>query len=362
MHATNIAYQRMLDQRIAGERFTRPGEVVKWMGAMQAQDYHQALWAVGLRTQAATVGDITQAITDRTFILTWPMRSTLHFCPAEDAKWMLRLSAPRRLSANKRRLQQLELDDETLGRCQALFEQALHGGRLLSRPEMMQVLDDAGISPKGQRGYHILGTLAQQGLICLGPVRDKQQTFVLLDEWVTHSRDLSREESLAELARRYFASHGPATLQDFARWGGLTIGDAKAGLHDVTHHLISETINGEVCWWAADAPDPRSFDLSGVYLLPGFDEYVIGYGNRRDVLPDEYADRIIPGGNGIFLPTIVLDGQVIGTWKRTLKKSAVSITLNPFTRLDVAQERLMAAAQSYSDFMGLSLASIETIY
>ncbi|MCB9453522.1 MAG: AlkZ family DNA glycosylase [Anaerolineaceae bacterium] len=358
MSPARIAAQRMLNQRIAGEKCAQPAEVVKWMGALQAQDYHQALWAVGVRMQSPTVDAVTQAIMDRKIVLTWPLRGTIHFAPAEDVKWMLELSATRRLAGNKRRTQQLELDEETLERCQVIFYGALQGGKQLSRPDMMQLLEQNGISAKGQRGYHILWTLAQQGLLCMGPRQAKQQTFVLLDEWVPHSRELSREASLVELARRYFASHGPATLQDFARWAGITLTDAKAGVHEAGSDLMAETVNGETCWQGAGSIDAESLDMSGGVLLPGFDEYLIGYGNRSDVLPDEYASQVVPGSNGIFLPVVVVDGQVVGTWKRVFRKKGVIITLNPFTKGNITEEKITAAAQSYSHFMGLPLVQI----
>src|SRR5215472_325382 len=218
---------RLFNQRIDGKKFERPDEVVRWMGALQAQDYQQSLWAIGLRMQSATVADIEQAILDRKIVRTWPMRGTLHFVPGDDAKWMLSLSASRMIANDRRRQGQLELDETIMERCKELFYDALKGNQRLSRPDMMQLLVDAGISTKGQRGYHILWYLSQAGLICLGPMQDKQQTFVLLDEWVPHSRAFSREESLAELARRYFTSRGPATIHDFAWWAGLTVADAR---------------------------------------------------------------------------------------------------------------------------------------
>ncbi|GCE21562.1 hypothetical protein KDK_53620 [Dictyobacter kobayashii] len=158
----DIAQQRLVNQRINGERFKQPAEVVRWMGALQAQDYQAALWAIGLRTQAATLTDVEQAIADRKILRTWPMRGTLHFVPAEDAKWMLALSATRLLTRDKRRQEQLELDASIIERTRQLFYDALQGGKRLTRPAMMQLLEDSGISTKGQRGYHLLWYLSSQ--------------------------------------------------------------------------------------------------------------------------------------------------------------------------------------------------------
>jgi hypothetical protein len=350
---------RLFNQHIAGEKFEKPEEVVRWMGTLQAQDYQQSLWAIGLRMQSATVADIEQAIAHRKIVRTWPMRGTLHFVPAEDAKWMLLLSASRMLANDRRRLAQLELDETIMERCKELFSDALKGDRRLSRSNLMQLLEDAGISTKGQRGYHILWYLSQTGLICLGPMQDKQQTFVLLDEWVPHSQEFSREESLAQLALRYFVSRGPATIHDFAWWAGLTVANAKQGLEGAKSQLVKDQIHGKEYWMTGDATERRAYDASRVYLLPGFDEHLLGYKDRSAVLAAEHAAKIVPGNNGMFLPTMVVAGQVVGTWKRRLKKNALEILLHPFTHLGAGDVRVMEAAKWYSDFLGLPLSSAE---
>jgi len=356
---TGIVCHRLFNQRIDAEKFEKPEEVVRWLGAIQAQDYLQSLWAIGLRLRSATVADVEQAIFDGRIIRTWPMRGTLHFVPPEDAKWMLKLSASRMLAKDGRRLEQLGLDVEIMERCKELFYDALKGNKRLSRPDMMRLLEDAGICIENQRGYHILWYVAQSGLICLGPMQDKQQTFVLLDEWVPNSRELSREESLAELIGRYFTSHGPATIHDFAWWAGLTVTEARSSLETTVPGLVSETIDGQEYWMTSDAPGHIAYDKSSVHLLPGFDEYLIGYKDRSAVLAMEHAPRIVPGKNGVFLPTIVLGGQVVGTWKRRLKKNSIDITLSPFTHLDDSEERVIEAAKSYCDFVGLPLSSTQ---
>ena len=359
MTSTDIVCRRLVNQLIDGEKLERPEEVVRWLGAMQAQDYLQALWAIGLRLKSATVAGIEQAIFDGKIVRTWPMRGTLHFVPPEDAKWMLKLSAARMLAKDGRRLEQLGLDEKIMERCKELFYNALKGNKRLSRPDMMKLLEEAGISTENQRGYHILWYVSQTGLICLGPMQDKQQTFVLLDEWVPNSRNLSREESLAELARRYFASHGPATVHDFAWWAGLTVTEAKSGPEAAMPGLISEKLDGKGYWTTGDAPGHKAYDKSGVDLLPAFDEYLIGYKDRAAVLNVEDAPRVVPGKNGVFLPTIVVGGRVVGIWKRKHKKNSIDLTLSPFTHLGDSHESAIKAAEYYSDFVGLPLSSTE---
>jgi hypothetical protein len=285
------------------------------------------------------------------------MRGTLHFVPPEDARWMLELSASRVLARDGRRLGQLGLDEVLMERCKELFYEALRGNGRLSRPEMMRLLEEAGVGTEGQRGYHILWHASQAGLICPGPMQGKQQTFVLLEEWVPNLRELSREESLAELAGRYFASHGPATVHDFAWWAGLTVTEARSGLEATMPGLISEKIDGREYFMASDAPDHTAYDGASVHLLPAFDEYLLGYRDRTAVLTREDASKIVPGGNGVFRPTIVVGGRVVGTWRRRLKKNVIDLTLDPFAPPVDWEERALGAAGSYSDFVGLPLSS-----
>jgi hypothetical protein len=237
-----IAHRRLYNHRIAGARCDKPDDVVRWMGLIQAQDYLGALWAVGLRTRGATEAGIEQALVDRSIVRTWPARGTLHFVAAEDVRWILELLAPRLIARTSGRYRQLALDEATFARSREVLIRALEGGKRLSRDAMYQVLESAHISTAGQRGIHILGRLAQEGLLCFGARDGKQQTFMLLAEWVPAAKSKTRDEALAELARRYFTSHGPATLQDFVWWSGLTTLDAKAGLEMAKQHLVQEVV------------------------------------------------------------------------------------------------------------------------
>jgi len=351
----DIARQRLNNQRIAQGKLTRPGEVVIWLGAMQAQDYNSVGWAVGLRCQDATNTDIEQAVAERTILRTWLLRGTLHFVSPIDIRWMLELLAPRLIAGSARRNRQLELDPATFSLGFHVLTQALQGGRIATRNEMMEALEVAGISTAGQRGYHILGRAALEGLICFGPQQGKQQTFVLLDEWVPHTRRMERNESLAELAYRYFTSHGPATLADFTSWSGLTALDARSALELAKVKLQPETISGQV-YWLPPNPSISNDEPLSVHLLPAFDEYFLGYTDRSQVFDDRF-DRQLVSSNGVFRPMLVIDGQVMGVWKQKTLKHSITITVKPFKTLSRAEQGgIQLAIEHYGEFLGLPVA------
>jgi hypothetical protein len=351
----DIAVRRLCNQRIAEARFDRPGAVVAWMGAVQAQDYLGALWALGLRMQSAREEAIEQAIADRTVIRTWPMRGTLHFVATADVRWMLALLTPRVIAGQRGRHRQLELDQAVFDRSRDLLTRALEGGRQLTRDVLYETLEAAGISTAGQRGIHILARLAQDGLLCFAARQGKQQTFALLEEWVPPVRTLARDEALTELAERYFTSHGPATLRDFTWWSGLTVADAKMGIELAGPRLEREVVDGQGYWLAAAAPGggPAASPASPTaWLLPPFDEYTVAYKDRSAVL--DPARGGLMSGNGIFYPVIVLDGHVAGTWKRVFRKGSVVITLSPFASLKKKERHAVAvAAERYGAFLGM---------
>jgi len=326
-------------------------DVVRWMGVMQAQDYKQALWAIGVRMGSACVADVEDAIAEGKIVRTWSQRGTIHFVPAEDIDWMLALCASRILHGHGRRMKQLDLTEAIMGQSRDLIGNKLTGGQSLSRSEIFEVLEQDGVSTDGQRGYHILWHLAHQGVICMTGQNGRDADFVLVDEWIPDRIQLSREEALAELVRRYFRSHAPATEHDFAKWSGLTLTDTRKGIQMNTDTLDSFE-RGDVTYWTTGEYDPvDSSDL----LLPAYDEYVLGYKDRDDVLDPQFADRICPGNNGVFQPLIVIDGQIVGIWKRKLKTTSVDIELHPFTTLGDVQDAVLAEAERYGEFMGLSV-------
>jgi DNA glycosylase AlkZ-like len=351
MTSRDIAHYRLINQLIASARSREPLEVVAKLGAMQAQDYLGALWAVGLRLADAAEAAVERAIAERQIIRTWPMRGALHFVAPADVRWMLELLAPRIIAGSARRCLELELDDTVFVRSRKIFVRALQGGRQLTRSALMDLLERAKISTANQRGYHILWRLALEKVLCCAARSGKQPTFALLDEWVPETPSLDRDAALAELARRYFTSHGPATLQDFAWWTGLKVADAKAGLESVRSELSSETMDGAVYWIHGDLAVPPEAPRVA-YLLPGFDEYFLGYTDRSAVLEPRHP--AFSAKNGMFPSTIVIDGRVVGTWKREITKEEVIVTACPFTSLKKAEKNAFAvAAEHYGRFLSL---------
>ena len=354
MTNSDIARQRLANQRVSVTTFEKPGEVVRWLGAVQAQDYLGALWALGLRTRGATEADVERAIAGRTIIRTWPMRGTLHFVAAADVRWMLRLLTPRVVSGSALRLhREFGLDEAAFTRARRVLARALGGGRQLSRGSIYEALEAARIPTGAGRGLHILSRLAQDGFICFGAREGRQQTFALLDEWSPPAGPApSRDESLAELARRYFTSHGPATVRDFAWWSGLRAAEAAAGLEMVKSQFARETIDGQVYWLPTSAPAVKGRRKPRVHLLPAYDEYTVAYKDRGAVM-DRAGAKGATHGYSILQPVIVADGQIVGTWKRAFKKGAAVIAPSLFADFEEAEARAFdEAAGRYRKFLG----------
>lgn len=347
-----IALARLAHQRIDGRERATPGELVSQLGAVQAQDYAGAKWSLGLRLDGVTDADVERAIAGRAVVRTWPMRGTLHFVAAEDVRWMLALLSPRVIKAAAKRHRDLGLDEATFAKAGQLWAEALSGGGQLTREEMYERLEQAGISAAEQRGYHMLWRLAQEGLICFGAPRGKQQTFALLEEWVPAARPKAREEALAEVARRYFRTRGPATVRDFTWWTGLGAADAKAALSMVVGELEQTLVEGQAYWSGRGAAE-RAERATRAHLLPGFDEFLLAYRDRSAVLEERYAKRLHAGG-GAFSPSVAVDGRVSGTWRRTIKRGSVTLEATPFARWTKAErEAIAAAAERYGVFLGM---------
>lgn len=342
---------RLDNQLLSDQKYPDPQSVVRHMGAMQAQDYSGSLWAIGIRTGASTEAEIEKYIAGRKIVRTWPMRGTLHFVAPEDVRWMLKLLTPRILAGQEKRFKRVfDLDTSVLDKSKDLLIRAIEGGKQLKRDEIYRALEEGGIHATGQRGLHIIWYLAQQGLLCFGPRNGKQPVFVLLDEWIPETVDLSQEESLAEITFRYFNSRGPAMITDFIWWSGLTVKAAKTGIELVKTRLEYFKWNGGDYWMSPQKGmiSPKAEFL----LLPAFDEYLISYKDRSLMLGIYNMKDVVPYSNGMFFPVIVENGCVTGTWKRTLLKKSIQMELKPFVALNKQkEEKILKEWEKYKRFL-----------
>jgi hypothetical protein len=361
--STDILRMRLRTQRLDRASTAVAGAkgavgVVRQLLAVQAQDFGQALWAVGARASGVGRSAMLAALESGEIVRSLPMRGTLHFVPAGDLGWMLGLTAERSLAAAASRFRALGLDEQTLDRAGELVIAALSGGGRVGRSEFMSLLESNGISTAGERGYHIIFYLAQRQILCWGPPSGTQQALVLTEEWVRNPRRLTRDEALHEFALRYFTGHGPATDRDFAWWTKLTLTDARAAIASAADELTELSFDDRSYWIATSEADAARGTRLGsrVLALPGFDEYLLGYQDRSLPLAPEHSARIVPGNNGIFLPLIVARGRGIGTWRRVSKSAEFSIEPEHFGDARESERAGFArASAAYAAFMRSSV-------
>ncbi|GAA2637115.1 winged helix DNA-binding domain-containing protein [Paractinoplanes durhamensis] len=353
MDARTALGLRMTSLLLRGGGPTTVEGITSWFGAMQAQDVNSVLWSLGARLPGWSLTDVNKALEDRSVLRTWPMRGTVHLVPARDAHWMLDVMGTRSLTGVAKRWDYLGLDKATAEKAMDLLGSALAGGKRLTRAECLVTLTDGGVEVTGQRGYHLLWYASQRGVTAIAPHVGKDQTFVLLDEWVPSPFTPSREEALGLIALRFFRSHGPATRKDLVGWTGLTMGDVKTGIGVAGDALVTVDVEGVEMIMAADLEElPDTAWLA----LPGFDEYMLGYKDRSLMASASDLAAIIPGGNGVFQSTLVRSGRVVATWKRVLGAKGVTVTVLPLVPFKAADHRKAAAAlEPFAQFLGVPL-------
>ena len=352
----DIAHRRLAHQHLLTSALRQPVDVVRRLGAVQAQDYAGAKWAVGMRTRGR-VGDaaVERALREGAILRTHVLRPTWHFVTAADIRWMLALTARRVKAAMAYYDRQLELDDAVFRRSHAALTRALRGGHELTRSELGQVLRRARVGEtRSQRLGHLLMRAELDAVVCSGARRGKQATYALLEERVppapAHPPD--RDEALLELTRRYFVTRGPATLKDFAWWSGLTVADASRGVQIAGQSLERELIGDETYWSDARARSQRKSSVMA-HLLPNYDEYFIGFKNRSAIEQRLGAPAVMMR-DALPPHIVVVDGQVVGRWSRTLTKTTVAIRLRLLTSLTGAERKAVAsAARRLGRFLGL---------
>jgi hypothetical protein len=331
----DIVPTRLANHRLARGEMQTPAEVVRWLGAVQAQDFLGAKWALGLRGRSFTEADVDRAFDAGEILRTHILRPTWHFVTRADIRWMLALSAPRLQAVHASIYRKLELDPKTLRRGRAVMERALRG-KSRTRAELRSILERAGIPTDSMRLVHLLLYAELEGVIVSGPRRAKQVTWALLDERAPSAKPLDRDEALGRLTRRYFSSHGPATLRDYAWWSGLNVPDARRGIDIVKDDLSESTVDGLSYWSLRARGGGARKPRSSAHLLPNYDEYLIAYKDRGPVVAGAAWTA--------FSHSVLLDGRLAGTWRRKYPREAVAIEAVLYRRPGKSESRAIAAA------------------
>lgn len=356
MTNNKIASRRIRSQCLAESPLRNPAEVVQWLGAVQAQDYAGAKWALAIRSTGRstciTDAQVDQALAEGTILRTHVLRPTWHFVTPADIRWLLRLTGPRVNAVNGHMYRKYELDDSVFKKSNAALAKALGDGRHLTRAELAAHLERKGIDTSDPvRLVYLIQRAELEEILCSGARQGKQFTYALLDDRAPRNAAYVRDEALSEICLRFFTSRGPATIKDFVWWSGLTIADARQGIDLAGNRLIRETI-GEIDYLAGENSIATSRTAPLAHLLPTYDEYLIAYKDRSASVEEAYAERILSGA--VFTSTIVIKGQVVGVWKRALSKRSVRIELNPFRPLTQPEKKAIEiCAQAYGEFLGL---------
>lgn len=356
MNKSLIVYQRLRNQRLRSTEFKRPVDVVRWFGAVQAQEFRAAKWAIGQRMRDATDDSIEQAFNNGEIIRTHVMRPTWHFVSPEDIRWLLELTAPRVNVACGSAYRAFELDDQVFKRTNKALARALKGGKHLTRSSLKRVLNESGVAADNSiRLGHILIRAEIDGVICSGPRGGNQFTYALFEERVLQTKRIDRDQALATLTERYFTSHGPATLQDFMWWSGLTAADAKTGISMVQRHIVKTSFGDRVFWGPRSEPNTHQKTTSAL-LLADFDEYVVAYKDRSAVFT---TDDHLKMPDGTLGRTVIVDGRIVGSWKQTNVNGPVNISVRPYRSLTKSERLAIATAvDRYAKFLGATNAVV----
>jgi Winged helix DNA-binding domain len=336
----DIAKRRLRNQYLAGPGLDGPAEVVRHLGAVQAQDYRGAMWAIAQRCGQRTAAGIETVVAAGSVLRTHVLRPTWHFVAAADIRWMLALTGPRVLAGTAARHRELELDRATFARSHAALESSLAGGMAMTRAEVAATLTAEGVRLDGQRLVHILLEAELAGLICSGPPLGRAQTHVLLEERIPPAPAMEPDEAAAELATRYFVSHGPARLDDFTWWSSLTVAQARRGIEAAGERLATELVDGRPIWFSPTEPAGTTSSPL-VRLLPNYDEYLVAYRERAD-----YYDRALDPlvfRDGVMANVVTVDGRAVGNWSRRPKGHAIDVVVEPWVEFDDATWDLIAA-------------------
>lgn len=323
-----ITHIRVASQQLEQPRFESPKELVSWMGAIQAQEYEMAKWAIGIRLRSSSLETVNEALYKGDILRTHVMRPTWHFVAAEDIRWMLMLSSERIKAAvmSYAKGHFGKIEKTLFTRCLDQIGKILEGYKSLTKQEVTAELQKSGILPTIDHVNLFLTWGEVEGIVCSGIDKGKKTTYALLDERVPPTRELCREEALARLASRYFQSHSPAQLQDFVWWSGLTATECRLAINLIKTELMTETFDSREyfihqSWKGKNESEPV------LRLLPAFDEYLISYKNRTDVLPLEHHPKAF-NRFGTFYPVILYNGKIIGNQTISYDEILNSVSVN----------------------------------
>ncbi len=354
MNTRDILYTRLSNHGLLGEQLSTVEDVVSRLGAVQAQDYPSAKWALYQRVKKIEDTNIEDAFNKGKILRTHVLRPTWHFVTPKDIGWILTLTAPRVQAFNRYYYHQYALTEDVLKKSTLLLVKALQGKTYLTRIQLSSYLEKNGVKNEGLRMGLILLFAELEGVICSGPRIGKQFTYALLNERIPHVPVVSFDTALAELAKRYFTSHGPAQIKDFSWWSSLTVEQVKRGLLFNKDNLTNEVIDGKT-YWFSKSQSRLVKDLPCAFLLPNYDEYTISYKDRSDFLKNDYSKTLTLKRNLIFNHSIILNGQIIGGWKRAIQKNILVFTYHFFTPVTSAEKAMVIAKiKKYGEFLNTS--------
>ncbi|MES2591006.1 MAG: winged helix DNA-binding domain-containing protein [Bacteroidota bacterium] len=336
MILSEIAKYRLINQQISETKIKSAVEMVQWFGAMQAQEYTQTKWALGLRLPHLKDDDIERNFTEGKIIRIHLLRPTWHFVAAQDIRWMLALTAPRVNAANAYMYRQLELNDTVFNRCNDILIKTLNGGKHLTRDDINKEFEKNKIIAKGHRLSYIMMYAELAGIICSGAKHGTQFTYSLLDERISMTDSLLLDEGLAELTKRYFLSRGPATIKDFSTWSGLKLSDCKKGVEIVKSLLNREVVENQEYFFSSSISIPEK-QVPKIYLLPIYDEFIMGYKDRSAITV--FKNNSQPTSGFHYDNMIISEGQIIGTWKCATAKKSIDIQFELFKPLNKIQSK-----------------------
>lgn len=338
MNTADLLNIRLFNQLLSVHEKKTPHEIVSWMGAMQSQALDMAKWAIGTRLENQNINDIEEALSTGRIIRTHILRPTWHFVSAGDIHWMFDLSNPRLKPIYRSYTKMVKADEALIYATIPVIEKVLTDKKHLTKEEIGKALLSQNVILDDVHLKMAINYAEMEGIIVNGEIKGSKQTFTLLQEWAPRKETISKEEALGRLALRFFTSHAPATIQDFVWWSGLSLTECRQGIECIKGDFVCETINGRDFWMKNDLKIP-SEDKHSALLLSPFDEFVVSYKDRSELIKDKHYSKVMTK-NGLFSPTIMLNGEIIGSWKKISQKGTPKVELAFFEKTPLKIQKL----------------------